>query len=107
MIEDERGVAAGPQKMLFRRDLAEILIAHRVAEGEVAVAFDEARHQREARSVDRLGRLLRGDLAFAPGDLRNPIADDENFAGKAVVRLAVPDLHVAEKSGRHPLILPS
>ena len=107
MVQDERGVAARLQQMLFRWNLAQVLIAHRVAEGEVAVALNEPGHQRQARSVDRLSRLLRGDLALAPGDFRDTIADNENLAQEAVVRRAVPHLHVPENNGRHPLILPS
>ncbi len=71
------------------------------------MAFDQPGHQREARSVDRLSRVFRRDLAVSAGDFRNPVAGDENLAGKAVVRRAIPHLHVPEKNGRHPLILPS
>ncbi len=42
MVEEERGVAAGAQQMFLRRDFAEILVAHRIDEGEVAMALDQA-----------------------------------------------------------------
>ena len=48
VIEDRGRVAAGSEQVLLGRDLAEILIAHRTNEGEMAVAFDHAWHQGHA-----------------------------------------------------------
>jgi hypothetical protein len=71
------------------------------------VAFNEPGHQREARPVDCLSRLLRANLADPASDCRDAIAVNENLAQKTVVRRTVPDLHIPEKNGRHPLFLPS
>ena len=81
----------------LRRDLAEILVAARTDEGEVAMALDEAGHQRLAAAVDRLGRGLGADLVPAQRHLGDPVAGDQNLAGIAIVAIAVPYLHVPEK----------
>ncbi len=101
MIENERRVAAGAQEVLLRRDLAEVLVAQRADEGKMAMPFDEAGHQCETPGVYRLRRRLGADLTLSSGDLGNSIPDDKNLAGVAVIRFAVPNLHVSEKIGRH------
>jgi hypothetical protein len=57
VIEDERRVAAGPEQMLLGWNLAEILIARRPDEGEMAMPLDHARHERHGGAVDDLGAV--------------------------------------------------
>src|SRR5258707_11206060 len=90
--------------MFLRRDLAEILVAQRADEGKMAMSFDEAGHQCETPGVYRLRRSLGADLALSSGDLGNSIPNDKHLAGVAVIRFAVPNLHVSEQIGRHRLL---
>ena len=55
-------------------------------------------------AVDRLRRRLGADLTLSSGDLGNSIPDDQHLARIAVVRFAVPNLHVPEQIGRHRLL---
>ena len=43
MIEQRLGVAHGEQDMLLGRNIAEVLVVHRAAEGDMGMAFDQAR----------------------------------------------------------------
>src|ERR1700743_862450 len=91
--------------MLFRRDFAEILVAQRIDEGQVTMAFDQPRHERHAATVDRRHPLAL-NLIVPSRDGCNSIFLDENFSGIALVVLTVPNLNVSEQIS-HPRPPPS
>ena len=93
--------------MLFRRDLAEILVAHRVAEGEWQSPSTSPGISVRPDPSSVSPACSEAIWPSAPGYFRDTIADNETLAQEAVVRRAVPHLHVAEKNRRHSRILPS
>ena len=98
MVEDERRVAAGSQKMLFGRNLAEVLIAGRADEGEMAMTLDHARHQGHAASVDDLGAVA-AKLAFVARDRGDAVMLDQHLGRITLIVLAIPDLRVLNQKG--------
>ena len=103
VIEDQRRVAAGSQQVLFGRNFAEILVAHRTGEGEMAMAFDHARHQRHA-CRRRSPRRRRGEFVLAARDRGDAVTFDQHLGRIALVVFAVPDLRVLNQKGHrvHP-----
>src|SRR6266404_5046922 len=59
MVQQGLGIAHGKKKMFLGRNIAQILVVHRAAEGDMRMAFDQARHQGHAAAFDRLGAVGR------------------------------------------------
>ena len=97
VVEDEGGVAAGAKQMLFRRDFAEILVARRADEGEVAMALDHAGHQELPLRVDRLRRALAADRVLAARQRLDAVPFHHHLARIGGVVDAVPDGDVPEE----------
>ena len=93
MVEDQGGVAAGSKKVLLGRDFAEVLVAGRADEGEMAMALDQARHQGHAAAVDDLGAVA-ANLSLVPRDRGDAVVFDQHLGRIALVILAIPDLRV-------------
>ena len=103
VIEDQGRVAAGSQKMLFGRNLAEILVARRADERQMAMALDHARHQGHAAAVDDLGAVA-ANLPLTARDRGDAVMFDQHLGRIALVVLAIPDLRVHNQIGHrvHP-----
>ena len=84
--------------MLLGRDLAEVLIARRADERQMAMALDHARHQGHAAAVDDLGAVA-ANLSFVPRDRGDAVLFDQHVGRIALVVLAVPDLGVRNQKG--------
>src|SRR5271163_322056 len=89
--------------MLFGRNLAEILVARRADERQMAMALDHARHQGHAAAVDDLDAVA-ANLPLTARDRGDAVMFDQHLGRIALVVLAIPDLRVHNQIGHrvHP-----
>jgi len=98
MIEDERRIAAGSEQMLLGRDLAEVLIARRPDEREMAMPLHHAWHKGHSAAVDDL-RPVAANLPMTARDRGDAAIFDQHVGWIALIVLAVPNLRVRNKKG--------
>ncbi len=89
--------------MLLRRDLAEVLIARRPDEGEMAMPLHHAWHKGHSAAVDDL-RAVAANLPMTARDRGDAVIFDQHLGWIALIVLAVPNLGVHNKKGHgaHP-----
>src|ERR1700733_7348052 len=104
VIEQRLCIAHGEQEMLFRRNVAEIGVVYRPTEGDVGVAFHQARHQRSAAGLDDRGAIGRKP-ARRTCDGFDSGAFDKHVARKGRRAAAVPYIGTTEENWLHRIYL--
>ena len=105
LVEHHLGVLHRLQRVLLGRDVAQPFERRGVAEADMAVGLDQARHQRGAAAVDQSAAPSRGSFFAGLGDLLDPVAFDQHLAGIGLRACAIQDVDVGEERAAH-LILP-
>jgi len=94
VIKNERGIAAGAEQMFLGGNFAEVLIARRPDERQVAMTFDQARHQCLAATIDDLRGAVACDLVRAMSDGFDAVAFDQDLTRERRVGIAVPNHNI-------------
>jgi hypothetical protein len=90
--------------MFLGRDVAQALERRGIAEADMAVGLDQARHQGGAAAIHGVGAVARQLLAGL-GDLLDPVAFDQHLAGIGLRARAIQDIDIGKERAAH-LFLP-